>query len=582
MNRSLSRAIVGVGLVLAAAAFAPVASASISPSMTLTQSTTAAGVSATVGIDVSFSPSLGDSPKDLTVILPPGLLANAAIDGGACLSNTSTTPVAACQVGTGSVTAAGLGIVPITGDLTFDLVAPPKPGDLAGVAAFLTLLGSTSELGSPADVTVRPSGNADGVGLNMAFTNMPDTYDGLPISVDQLDTSFGAMRLPASCPSPAANVTVSGDSYSDSTTRAASAPLAVGDCSALPYAPKFTVTATKDSTDGGVQVVTNIAQQADEASSRNVALTLPPAVLTPNIEAVLTGGLLCPSSTLSSCKPIGSASAGSPLYPKGLTGTAYLTGTFTSPAITIAFPPPFALTLNGAVDLATNTTTFTQLPDIPLTDLRVTLAGGPDAVFATTCNGSNATASARLTDQNADRTVTASAPFSIANYNAGSCAPPPGQGGPTPGLGGPSRTGRKVGRPRLEAALSGLAHRKPTLEALLLAGANAPKLNALALFLPAGLKFVRHRVHGRPRLEGVSVGGANVRSVFLNRGALVVKLRNAATGISLKVSQRAIAETATLERRVRRNRVKSVRLIVAVRDAKGKITDLSARVRRIR
>lgn len=560
-----------VAALIAVAALAPAASASVSPSMTLTESTTAAGATSTVGIDVSFSPSSGDSPKDLTVILPPGLLANAAIDGGACLNNTSTTPVAACQVGTGTVTASGLGILPITGTLAFDLVAPPKPGDLAGVAAFLTLLGSTSELGSPADVTVRAPGSTGGVGLDMAFTNMPDTYDGLPITVDQLDTSFSGMRLPTSCPSPAANVTVSGDSYSDPTTKTASAPLAVGDCAALPYAPKFSVSATKDSTDGGVQVVTNITQQADEASSRNVALTLPPAILTPNIESVLSGGLLCSSSTLSSCKPIGSASASSPLYPKALTGTAYLTGSFTSPAITIAFPPPFALTLSGVVDLASNTTTFKQLPDIPLTDLKVTLAGGPDAVFATTCNGSSATASATLTDQNGDHTVTAPAPFSISNYNAATCAPPPGQGGP-------SGSSKRAGRPKLEAGLSGLSRRKPTLEALLLAGTNAPKLDAFAIELPAGLKFVKRRVHGRLRLEGVSIGGAKVKSVVLKRGALVVTLRQASAGISLKVSAAGIGESAALERQVHSKRVKSVRLVAAVRDANGKITDLTARI----
>ncbi len=562
----------------AAAALAvvtPAASASISPSMTLTQSSTAAGSTANVGLDLKFAPSSGDSPKDLTVTLPPGLLANSAIDGGACLSNTSTTPVAACQVGTGTVTASGLGILPITGNLTFDLVAPPKPGDLVGVALFLTLLGNTSELGSPADVTLRPSGSAAGVGLDMAFTNIPDTYMGLPISVDELNTTFSGLRLPASCPSPAANVTVSGDSYSDPTTRTASAPLAVTACSSLPYAPKFSVSATKDSTDGGVAVVTDITQQADEASSRSVALTLPPTVLTPNIEAVLSGGLLCSSATLSNCKPIGSASATSPLYPKTLTGTAYLTGTFTSTAITIAFPAPFALTLNGAVDLATNTTTFAQLPDIPLTDLTVALAGGPEAVFATTCNASGGTASSTLTDQNGDRTVSVPAAFQISNYNAATCSPPPGQGS-APGSGS-----GKQGRPKLEAALSGLARGKPTLSFLLTAGEHAPKLSAFAVALPAGLTFVRHRLHHRLRLEGMTISGAQVKRVVLKRGVLVVTVRHAAAGMTVKVTSKGIKESAALKRDVRRRRTKSVLLTVAVRDAKGKITDLTARIRHL-
>jgi hypothetical protein len=564
---------------VAFAAFVPVASATISPTLTLSPHTSPAGASATVGLDVSFSPSFGDSPKDLTVVLPPGLLANAAIDGGACLSNTSTTPVAACQVGTGTVTAAGLGILPITGDLTFDLVAPPKPGDLAGVAAFLTLLGSTSELGSPADVTVRPPGSANGVGLNMAFTDMPDTYDGLPITVDQLDTSFSGMRLPASCPSPPANVTVSGDSYSDSTTKTASAPLSVTGCSALPYAPKFAVTAAKDSGDSGAKVVTKITQAANEATSRTVVLTLPPKVLTPNVAAVLTGGILCTSPSLAGCKTVGSASATSPLYPKTLTGKTYLTGSFTSPAITIAFPAPFTLTLNGSVDLATNSTTFKQLPDIPLTALQVTLFGGPDAVFATTCAASSGTATSTLTTQNGDRTVTAPAGFTVSNYQASTCVPPPGTGIIT---GSGSGSGSQTGKPRLQAALTGLARGRPTLGFLLLAGSGAPKLRACTVSLPSGLSFRSRRVHHRLALRGLSVSGGRIRSLVLKRGRLTVTLRAAVAGVTFKLGPRGLKEARRLRRRVLGHRVRTVKLTVVARDAKGTATTLTARLEHFR
>ena len=137
-------------------------------------------------------------------------------------------------------------------------MAPPKPGDLAGIALVTT--SNNAELGSPADVTVRPSGGPNGVGLNMAFTNMPNTYLGLSISVDEIDSTFTGLRIPSSCPSPAAEVTGSSDSYDDATARTASAPLNVTNCAALPYAPKFSVSATKDSTDGGVAVVTGVTQ----------------------------------------------------------------------------------------------------------------------------------------------------------------------------------------------------------------------------------------------------------------------------------------------------------------------------------
>ena len=45
---------------------------------------------------------LSYEPKDLTISLPPGLLANASIDGGACLHAQS--PIAACKHTAGSAT----------------------------------------------------------------------------------------------------------------------------------------------------------------------------------------------------------------------------------------------------------------------------------------------------------------------------------------------------------------------------------------------------------------------------------------------------------------------------------------------
>ena len=220
-------------------------------------------------MNLSFSPTGSDSPKDLTFVLPAGLLANASINGGACLH--TQTPTASCQVGSGTVTAVGLDLVPVTGQVALDLVAPPKPGDLAGVALLVTLLGQTTQLGSPGEIAVRPSTDPAGFGLNIAFANLPDTYTELgltvPIQVTQINTTLSGVRMPASCPATPANVTVTADSYSDSTPHTTSAPLHVTGCSALPFTPAFHVTATKDAGDYGTQVVTDITQPASPAQA---------------------------------------------------------------------------------------------------------------------------------------------------------------------------------------------------------------------------------------------------------------------------------------------------------------------------
>ena len=85
------------------------------------------------------------------------------------------------------------------------------------------------------------------------------------------------------------------------------------------------------------------------------------------------------------------------------------------PTLTLVFPPPFPLTLVGAVDLVHNITTFTGLPDIPLTDLDGhARRRAATALFPTDCHDPTGTATATLTDQNGDKTATVPANFTVA------------------------------------------------------------------------------------------------------------------------------------------------------------------------
>jgi hypothetical protein len=567
------RVLVGLAVGLVAAAFAPAASASITPALTLDQSGgTSAGSTVPLGMNLSFSPTGSDSPKDLTFVLPAGLLADASINGGACLH--TQTPTAACQVGTGTVSATvmelGIGLVPVTGQVALDLVAPPKPGDLAGVALLVTLAGQTTQLGSPGEIAVRPVTDPAGFGLNIAFANLPDTYTELgvtvPIQVTQINTTLTGVRMPTSCAP--ANVTVTADSYSDSTPQTTSAPLQVTGCSGLPFTPAFHVSAIKDAGDDGTQVVTDITQPASpaQAAGQSVALTLPPTVLAPNVAAVLNGGILCANPASGTCKTIGTATATSPLYPVALTGVDYLTGTLSAPKIEIVFPPPFALTMAGAVDIATNTTTFSGLPDIPLTDLRVTLTGGKNSAFVASCSPSSGTATSSLVSQSGAK-ATASAPFTVTG-----CTSTSGGGG---GGGGGSSPGTKPspnGRPGIQsAAITGLAGGRPVLSFKLTAGKNA-KLKSFTVKLPRGLSFVRHRLHGHLKLLGVALKGAKLKSVSLKHGALLVTLRSPVRTLSAKIGSRALHESAALKSAAKHHRLRRLELTVVLANAAGKRT----------
>ena len=549
-----------VGLTMAVLGAAS-ASASVTPALTLDQSGgTQAASTIPLGMSFNFSPSAGDTPKDLTIGLPPGLLADASINGGACLH--SSTPTAACKVGSGTVTATILGgLVPVTGQVAFDLVAPPKPGDLAGLALLVTLLGQTSQLGSPGEIAVRSVTDPAGFGLNIAFANIPNTYQSMPIQVQSMSSTLSGVRMPASCPATPANVTVTTDSYSDSTPHTASAPLQVTGCSALPFTPVFHVTATKDAADSGTQVISDITQPASpaQATPQSVSLALPADVLSPNAHSVLSGGILCANPASGTCKTIGTATATSPLYPVPLTGSDYLTGTLSALKIVIVFPPPFALTLAGAVDVAHNTTTFTGLPDIPLSDLNVTLAGGNNAAFAAFCSPASGTASSTLIAQSGAR-ATVSAPFTVAGCSGS-------QGGTGSGPGSkPSPNGRAG---IVSGAVSGLASGHPALSFRLTAGKNA-KLKSFTIKLPRGLSFVRHRLHGHLKLLGVALKGAKIKSLSLKHGALLVTLRAPVNTLSAKIGSRGLKESAALKSAAKHHRLKRLQLTVLLTNTTGK------------
>ncbi|HKO29365.1 MAG TPA: hypothetical protein VJU80_18035 [Solirubrobacteraceae bacterium] len=454
MTNRFTRRLAVVIAAVACLAAAPAAGASTGATLTLDQSAgNAAGSSADLGLDLKFTNSGTDSPRDLTIILPPGLLANASIDGGACL-RTRTVTGTACKVGTGTVTATPdlVGILnvplPVSVPVSFYLVPPPAPGDLAGLA----VMGLGEQLGATGAINVRPSGDPAGVGVTISLVlpnQLPLSLPGLPplnltqISLNEIQSTFNALRYPASCPRPAANLTVDLDSYADSTAHSVAAPLIVTRCASLPYAPAFQATAARDAVDRQVKLDTTVTQTPSQAPSRSIALTFPPATLAPNLGSIQA---LCLNPSSGTCQPVGAVTAKSPLYPTPLSGNAYLTGSSRGLSLTLAFPSPFPLTLTGAVNLLTNSATFIGLPDIPLTNLNVSLAGGPQGLFLTTCKTPSGSATATLTDQNGDRTLTIPSAFTVSGCpSAGAGSGPGGTAGHGGAAGGVFAAGTALG-----------------------------------------------------------------------------------------------------------------------------------------
>jgi hypothetical protein len=455
MSNPLSRRLAIVIVAIVALASAPAAGASTGATLTLDQSAgNTAGASADLGLDLKFTNSGTDSPRDLTIVLPPGLLANASIDGGACLTSRNVSGTA-CKVGAGTVTATPdlVGILnvplPVSVPVSFYLVPPPAPGDLAGLA----VMGLGEQLGAAGQIKVRPSGDPAGVGVTIGLVlpnQLPLSLPGLPplnltqISLDEIKSTFNALRYPTTCPRTPANLSVDVDSYGDATTHSVAAPLAVTRCGSLPFAPAFKATAVRDSSDRQVKLDTTVTETPDQPPSRSIVLSFPAATLAPNLGSIQA---LCLNPSSGTCQPVGAVTAKSPLYPRPLSGNAYLTGSSTGLSLTLAFPSPFPLTLTGAVNLLTNSATFTGLPDIPLTNLAVSLAGGPQGLFLTTCKAPSGIATATLTNQNGDKTLTVPSAFTVSGCpSTGAGAGSGGAAGNGKGTSGVAAAGSGLGQ----------------------------------------------------------------------------------------------------------------------------------------
>jgi uncharacterized membrane protein YgcG len=603
MRSTVSRLIAVAAVIAGFLSLAPGAGAAITPSLSLDQSAgKTAGSLANLGMDLKFTNTGTDSAHNLTINLPPGLLANASINGGSCLKTTQTSGTA-CEVGSGTVTAnpdlilIGLpASIPVP--VTFYLVPPPRAGDLAGLTVIGNVLGLNQQLGATGDVRVRPTGDPRGVGVTIDLS-LPNqlTLSGLTvplvtISVAEIRSTFNNLRYPATCPAPPAPLTVSVDSYQDTTVHSLSAPLSVTGCSSLPFSPVFKVTATRDSADRQVKLATTITQSASEAPSRSVTLAFPTSTLAPNLASIQA---LCLNLASGTCQQVGAASATSPLYPATLTGKAYLTGNSSGLSLTLVFPSPFPLTLTGAVNLLKNAATFTGLPDIPLTNLSVTLNGGAQGLFLSTCATPKGTATAALTDQNGDKSTTVPANFTVAGCpgtssggsgkggsgNGGSGNGGSGNGGSgssSPGAGGASHNGSSaagvtVGHTRLSRGrFTALRTGRPALSFRVSVARGGAGLQALTLSLPAGLSFLANGHHP----AGVTVRGARVKSLSLSHGRLVITLVKAASTVTVTIARGGLGESRALRSEASKHRVRTLGLALVAQNMRGQRTTIRA------
>jgi hypothetical protein len=224
-------------------------------------------------------------------------------------------------------------------------------------------------------------------------------------------------RLPTSCATASSTATVETTELNPGAGASSFDPIG---CPALSYAPSLSAVEVTSDSSGGAELVVSISQpnSATEAAAKALDVDMPPS-LVPNVDpaaACLTG---------TSCT-IGTATGTSPLMPDSYlsAGTVTLGGFGSAPTVTVSFPEPVALSITGTVNVATGVVTFPNLPDLPLSTLRVAITGAPGGkVLHTTCVPDDVVA--RFTPQNGGAVVTSARPIVYHGCKPASKPPPP-------------------------------------------------------------------------------------------------------------------------------------------------------------
>jgi hypothetical protein len=556
--------------VLAALAFGPgLAAASASgvvSAFTFTPSFLNAGSDPNVGthlaLDYSGQPA-NDSVKDVTVTLPPGMLASpAAVPAAdlcrpADLQGVSPSCPAASKVATGTamVTVGGI-LGPISATLTGYLMPPPDPNaDVAGVAVIASAISGLPGLSSVSTGTLDIAVvNGGPVGV-LKLINIPNSLGGMSLQINAFDLIVNGQtstnppapftRLPTNCSLATAEAMVQ--------TYAASSPNGSGTSSFTPspcnattpaYTPTLTASVKKNATDKGVRFVTTVSQPASvppgsiQAGTATTRLGIPPSVLSPNVGpdavCITSGGCT-----------IGSAVVSSPLLAKPLVGTLSLVPPATSPSLKVTFPPPIAFSFSGVVNLGSGITTFSNLPDVPLNSLEVIVNGGPNAAFAASCNPTSGVITGSFVGQNG-ATANSNAPFTVVGCPHVKVGPPTVSGG----------------------SLTGLAKGHPMLGFTLTAGKNAPELKSLTLAPPAGIHFVARQLK-----QNLTFNGPTLRRVGVSGGKLVLRFAKAVS-VTVTITGRAITASTGLVRKAQKHKLGKLSALVSTSDVSGKHTTL--------
>jgi hypothetical protein len=231
-------------------------------------------------------------------------------------------------------------------------------------------------------------------GRVMVTSTLPSIIGGVPLRLQSLSLAINRPNFlfnPTSC---APLATESLLTSTAGASQSLSSPFQVGGCGALAFTPSISVASNaKTSKLGGASLEVKVTQGAHQANIRELQLQLPKQL----VARFSTIQKSCPAATFEvgpppgGCKEssvVGHATVTTPVLPGKLTGNAY----FVSHAAE-SFPDLDLVLHDGGVTVvlvghthiarsSITTSTFEDVPDVPITDVTVSLPVGPNSALS--------------------------------------------------------------------------------------------------------------------------------------------------------------------------------------------------------
>jgi hypothetical protein len=304
-------------------------------------------------------------------------------------ANAGTCP-ASSQIGAVTV-AAGAGSEPYTFK-GWAYLTGPYDGAPYGLSVVVPALAGPYDLGT----VVTRAGITVGVysGRVSVTSTLPSIIEGVPLRLRSLSVAVNRHDFlfnPTSC-APLATESLLSSTFGASQSLAS--PFQVGGCGALAFKPSLTVsTGGRPTKVGGASLTVEITQEPGEANIRELQLQLPTQL--PSRQTTLEKACLAarfeagpPPGTCASSARVGTATVSTPVLPGVLTGPAYLIshGGEAFPNLDLVLSGDgVQVVLVGHTYISPKgiiTSTFENLPDVPISSVTVNLPTGPNSALA--------------------------------------------------------------------------------------------------------------------------------------------------------------------------------------------------------